>query len=821
MNKNALWILMAALILFTLLTGCIMPTFAPQPTPVVNLTPTSALPSSFSQIRFEVQIPAAPQGPLFIEILDEVTGLPYNYVRYEMRSKDDLHYFIDLPAVTASVIKYRYILGGKNPATEFTALQAPVRYRMFVVHGPSSVQDIIASWSPVASEQATGRIHGIVRDAISNAPLPGILVISGGVETYSAADGSFLLEGLLPGTHNLVAYSLDGSYPVYQQGATVAAESQTEADLRLSPAQMVQVTFFVSLPAEAPRGVPVRLIGNTPALGNTFADLDGGMSTVASRAPLLAYHTESGYSITLSLPVGFYLQYKYSLGDGFWNAEHTLDGAFRVRQLIVPETDTIIYDSIDTWRSGNFAPVTFFVNVPPVTPATDIISIQFDPSNWTIPVPMWSMGSNRWLFILYSPLNVSAGNIGYRYCRNDQCGIADDAATQGNSTSGWPFTGGVVAQTFEDEVGAWAWWQPGSVSTTVLAENIISRGNEFIAGIELDRHYHPTWQPYESTTYQHIRDMGANWVVLTPSWTFTKATPPTLEPVAGRNPLWGDTLRSIQPQLYQLNFAIFPQIDYSVSQGDFWGTETRSDGWWDAWFDRYREFIIHYADTAAITNAKALIIGANGIEPAFPAGLLPNGVPSGVPDNAEMRWRSIIADVRLHFKGTLMWATDYTDGFGQPPPWIDAVDQIYVLWSAPLSTGSMTQIPELYAEFARRLDTELTTFHQTTNKPMVIAIKYPSVNGSAMGCVQLPSSCLDLSVVENPGINYPGASLDLMEQADIYNAALNAINGRDWITGFVSRGYYSPAVLQDLSASIHGKPASDIVWYWFPRILGE
>jgi hypothetical protein len=36
----------------------------------------------------------------------------------------------------------------------------------------------------------------------------------------------------------------------------------------------------------------------------------------------------------------------------------------------------------------------------------------------------------------------------------------------------------------------------------------------------------------------------------------------------------------------------------------------------------------------------------------------------------------------------------------------------------------------------------------------------------------------------------------------------------------VSRGYYPPAALRDKSASVHGKPAADILWYWFPRMLG-
>ncbi|MFM8368960.1 MAG: hypothetical protein ACKOBD_09415, partial [Chloroflexota bacterium] len=63
-------------------------------------------------------------------------------------------------------------------------------------------------------------------------------------------------------------------------------------------------------------------------------------------------------------------------------------------------------------------------------------------------------------------------------------------------------------------------------------------------------------------------------------------------------------------------------------------------------------------------------------------------------------------------------------------------------------------------------------------------------------------------------------SLNLQTQADIYEAMLSAVNARPWISGFVSRGYYMPVTLQDKSTSIHGKPAADVLWYWYPRLLG-
>jgi hypothetical protein len=41
---------------------------------------------------------------------------------------------------------------------------------------------------------------------------------------------------------------------------------------------------------------------------------------------------------------------------------------------------------------------------------------------------------------------------------------------------------------------------------------------------------------------------------------------------------------------------------------------------------------------------------------------------------------------------------------------------------------------------------------------------------------------------------------------------------RDWIEGIVSRRYLIPGGYQDQSSSIIGKPASNVVWYWFTAI---
>jgi hypothetical protein len=109
------------------------------------------------------------------------------------------------------------------------------------------------------------------------------------------------------------------------------------------------------------------------------------------------------------------------------------------------------------------------------------------------------------------------------------------------------------------------------------------------------------------------------------------------------------------------------------------------------------------------------------------------------------------------------------------------------------------------------LDTDIQPFQAELGKPVILAVAYPSADNAAM-------SWTPLQAVLQPGNTQ--ALVNLQIQADIYQALLEAVNQREWVAGIVSRGYYPPAVLHDASASVHGKPAADILWYWYPRFQG-
>ncbi len=750
-------------------------------------------PPAETLITFRALAPAntPPGGLVYLTVLDEVTGLPLNAEAIPMEPLPQSvegapsAYILTLPFPIGSVVSYRYErdLGGVRVAEHLPDGSA-VRYRNYVVSGQNMVEDVISRWTDSPFIGVTGRIQGQANETTSGAPLPGLLVEAGGMQTFTASDGSFLLDGLPEGVHNLVVVAPDGSHLPFQQGARVAAESTTPAEVRLAPATLVKVVFVVRAPKETPPLVPIRMTGTLQQLGNSYADLEGGMSVVPGRMPVLQALPDGRYTLTISLPAGMQVRYKYTLGNGYWNAEHSADGANRLRSLIVPDHTVLIEDNIDTWYAGNKNAVTFDLTVPKNTPPEDSISIQFNPLiGWGEPLPIWNLGSNRWAYILFSPLNIPGG-LTYRYCRNTLCSRADDAQTPGKLGEGRTHSWDDKPQTIQDTIDAWQDWGAAAAELPVI--ETAERGTDFAIGVELARQAHPAVQILPSTAITGVQNLGAEWAILTPTWTYGRTapghTPPILAPLPGQDMLWADSVTNIQ-KLRQggLNVGIYPAPNFQVPVDEWWLGAPRTDpGWWPVWFDQYRKFILHHADLATRSDANALIIGGDWLSSALPGGLLPGGQPSDAPADAEQKWRSLIDEVRSHFDGSILWAIS-SQSIHTPPPFIDAVDQIYLNISIPPGQNFETW---LGADLATWLDNTVLPVQLAAQKPMVLAIELSS-------------------------------SPDLQSQVNQYQIALQEAAGRAWISGFISRNYDPSIRLQDSGASVNGKPAADLLRRWF------
>ena len=208
--------------------------------------------------------------------------------------------------------------------------------------------------------------------------------------------------------------------------------------------------------------------------------------------------------------------------------------------------------------------------------------------------------------------------------------------------------------------------------------------------------------------------------------------------------------------------------------------------------------------------------------PALPNGLLPDGSLSHVPQDADMRWRGLIELVRQKYSGKIAWALSYPEGLKNPPPFLDMVDEIYLLWSAPLASHSGASLDSMQDQAGITLDQEVLPFQQQLGKPLILALSYPSINLAYTGCIAiLGGGCLSYDLLDPMNTDISDLQLDLQAQANAYQAVLSAINQRDWIAGFISMGYYPPAALRDKSISVHGKPAGGVIWYWSSQFLGR
>ena len=765
-----------------------------------------------AEVIFQTVLPAPlpPNTILALEILDDVTGLAFNPTRYEMAQQDNLTYFVKLPLVIGAVIKYRYVRQSETTAIEYTPQNDQVRFRLADITGPAIFQDIIAAWIDQPYSDPVGRVQGQFIDKTTNSPIPNLLVSAEGIQTVTASDGSFIMEGLTPGTHSLVVYSMDGQFKTFQQGVAILQEATTPVYVYLEKRDQALVTFEVSTPADFDATIPLRLASNMQSLGNVYADLDSGSTTIAANLPVLTKIKNGKYSLSLKLPVGFDLRYKFTLGDGLWNSELDENGSFVLRELIVPEQDATISDQITTFRSADLQPISFKITTPSTTPTDEIISIQFNPFGWFEPIPMVKNDSNEWSYTLYSPLNL-LGTVSYRFCRNDLC-----ESTASIATTEQIFAPSSQAQQFSIQIDQWS---NLAVAPETDATSVVTDGGglaprpDFIAGFELTPNYIPAQNAYLENGFQKLSSEGANWIFLTPTWTATRTNPPLLEPLPATDINWSEMQTTIlQAQQKGLKVALFPQINFLSDSSIFWSVARRDDGWWQNWFDRYHRYMMQIADLAALTGANAIVIGDPTVSPSMPGGILSDGASANTPANADEQWRQLVQDIRAKFTGTIIGAFSYPNSQLSVPTWLDTVDSIYVLYSPPLAQNSSATVNDLISIFSQNLEQDLYPRLYDFSKQIVIGINYPSTNNAFIGCMDNLGNCVN---------NWGSGQVDLDIQSRIYNAAIIATAKEPWLNGFVSRGYIPVASVADGSASINGKPAFDVLWFWYHFILNK
>jgi len=793
----------------TILSACNLPSYQSPDASIYENISDLATPPVNIQFQLELPEPESEYVNIVVEILDDVTGLLFNSKLIGMEKLTDQIYQTTLSVPSGSIIKYRYIKVEDTLTPESVPSGEPVLYRLFFAQNNETVTDILHAWQGGPYQGGLGKIKGTLLDSKTNQPIPDILVVAGGRRTFTDANGKYLIDGLGMGVHNVVFYAIDGQYRTYQQGALIEPGMTTPADVNLVPLPAVRVTFQVLPPNDA-LGVPIYLAGNLAQLGNTFSDLNGSMSIKPRRMPILTPNADGTQSITLLLYAGTDLRYKFTLGDGYWNAEQNEAGGFRIRQLIIPSEDVTIDHTIQTWRTAGLEPITFSISIPPDTSPVDGKYIQFKAKDWTEPIPLWPLGNGNYLYIIFSPLD-STQPIPYQFCRNEDCVQARDTGSLSFERQVEPMQS---PQTITLTLDSWQNWHIFEINASVQEAYIPTKSASYGTYVEFTPEMDPSWLALAPQGIAQLDQIGASRVIFSPQW-FVKPNSPYLYPLIGQTPFYYELSELLQFSATQgFDLSLYPQFGPYYAIENWWGSGQQTELWWEAFFVSYTEFVLNYANIAQQSGVDQLIIGGKALLPTFEGGLLPDGSES--PANFDDRWNVLINEIRAHYGGQLIWGSNINLEMDPLPEFINQFDGIYISVDSPLALGDYPSFEMVQAGFVDVMDSQIYEIYRSTLKPITLALGYPAVENAASGCALLGASCYNDGLFRSRELT-PYA-VDFEEQALIYNAVMPIIASREWITAVSIRGYEPILTVHNGSSSIAAKPAFDVILYWFTNM---
>lgn len=136
---------------------------------------------------------------------------------------------------------------------------------------------------------------------------------------------------------------------------------------------------------------------------------------------------------------------------------------------------------------------------------------------------------------------------------------------------------------------------------------------------------------------------------------------------------------------------------------------------WDAWFKRYRRFIVHFAKIAERHRVEVLMVGSELIK----------------SEAYTQRWRETIQEVRQHYRGELGYSANWdhyqTDKIGFWPE----LDYVGMTSYYELADGPNPAIEEIDAKWAR-IKKDIDTFQREVRKPIIFTeVGWCSQEGAA------------------------------------------------------------------------------------------
>jgi hypothetical protein len=304
--------------------------------------------------------------------------------------------------------------------------------------------------------------------------------------------------------------------------------------------------------------------------------------------------------------------------------------------------------------------------------------------------------------------------------------------------------------------------------------------------------YASWWQGQYSTpkadqSLANLAATGANWVAVIVTGYQETYTSTIITRDLPKTPTDKDLVHAIA-KAHDLGLSVMlkPHVDLSDDpahwRGDI-GTAFTDETQRQAWFTSYGEFINHYATLAQEKGIEQFCVGTELI----------------ATSSREEDWREVVKGVRERFTGPITYASNH-GGEEASITWWDAVDYIGVDAYYALTDENDPSVDELKAAWIQRgyVDTLADLSKKYDKLVLLTEIGYRSADGTTIAPWEWQSE----------------PAIDLQEQADAYQAALEVLWGQPWLAGIYWWNWDTDPNKggeTDTDFTPHNKPAEEVL----------
>ncbi len=297
--------------------------------------------------------------------------------------------------------------------------------------------------------------------------------------------------------------------------------------------------------------------------------------------------------------------------------------------------------------------------------------------------------------------------------------------------------------------------------------------------------------PTSDQSLENVTHTGADWISLIVTQYQATISSTSIQPTS-YTPSDASLVHAIE-NAHKLGLKVLfkPHVDLS-DDPDHWrgqiGTGFSADQW-SEWFASYNKFILHYAELASQSGVDEFCLGTE----------------LSVAQTHEDEWRSLVKQVRLAFRGPLVYAANFGDEYSLG--WWDAVDYIGVDAYYPLTLQVHPSLKALKLSW-QVIGVYLSGLAAKENRQILFTeIGYRSMKGTA----------------SRPADYWTSAVADPDDQEIAYTAVFETIYSQPWFAGMYWWSWeVDPEAggMQDAGYTPQNKPAENVIHDWYSKTHG-